>query len=268
MEKLITPARIAYCIGLAGMVIPQFFYKEFGSNFFPAWPGLPWTGFWSYFFTLIIIAACAAIAFEINGRTVSLLLGAFLLAVYCFGYIPYELMIEPHNNYLGSWSEGLKEPALAGGAFVIAGSFPKEVSGQASSFIKFLEKLIPFGPVFFCNTMVLYGICHFLYTKFISPLVPAWFPGGKTFWTYFGAVALIGAGIAIVIGVKRKLAATLLGIMIFIWLLIIHIPFVVEDPFSSKSNSIVSAFSALAFCGIAFLIAGTYRYHRPRAKYP
>src|SRR5579872_7298218 len=128
MEKLIKPARIAYCIGLAGMVIPQLFYKEFGPNFFPAWPHLPWTGFWSYFFTLIILAACAAIVFGKNGRTVSLILGGLLLAVYCFGYIPYELILEPHNNYLGSWAEGLKEPALAGGAFVMAGTFPKEVN--------------------------------------------------------------------------------------------------------------------------------------------
>jgi len=255
MEKLIKPARIAYCIGLAGMVIPQLFYKQFGSNFFPAWPGFPLTVFWLYFFTAIIIAACAAIIFEKNGRVVSLILGGLLLAVYLFGYIPYELIIEPHNNYLGSWGDGLKEPALAGGAFVVADSFPKEVTRQTSAFIKFLEKLIPFGPVFFCITMILYGVCHLLYTKFISPLVPAWFPGSPIFWTYFAAVTLIGSGIAIAIGIKQKLAANLLGIMIFIWLIIIHIPLAIKDPFSHEANSLVSAFSALAFSAIALLIA-------------
>lgn len=118
-----------------------------------------------------------------------------------------------------------------------------------------LEKLIPLGPLFFCLTMILYGICHFLYTKYVSPLVPAWFPGGRTFWTYFGAVALIGSGMAIATGIKRKLAATLLGIMIFIWLIIIHIPLVFADPYGRHSNSIISAFSALAFSAIALIIA-------------
>lgn len=269
MEKLIKPARIAYCIGLAGMVIPQLFYREFGANFFPAWPNLPWIGFWSYCFTLMILAACAAIVLEKNGRTVSLVLGGLLLAIYCFGYFPYELIFEPHNNYLGSWSEGLKEPALAGGAFVMAGTFPKEINGRTSSFIKFLEKLIPFGPALFCNTMVLYGICHILYTKYISVLVPAWIPGGQMFWTYFAAVALIGSGLAIAIGIKPKLAATLLGIMIFIWLIIIHIPLAIGNPFGRHSNSLVSAFSALAFCGIALAIAANYRrIHVKYLKYP
>lgn len=258
MEIFIRPGRTAYCIGLAGMVIPQLFYKQFEPNFFPAWPGFPFTVFWSYLFTLITIAACAAIVFEKNGRTVSLILGGLLLAVYCFGYIPYELIIEPHNNSLGSWGDGLKEPALAGGAFVIAGSFPKKVNVQTSLFIKLLEKLIPIGPLFFCITMVLYGICHLLYTSFVSALVPAWIPGGRVFWTYFAAAALIGSGFAITIGMKRKLAATLLGIMIFIWLIIIHIPLAIADPFGRDANYIVGAFSALAFSATAFIIAGCY----------
>src|SRR5450631_1858824 len=148
MEKLIRPARIAYCIGLAGMVVPQLCYGQFGPNFFPAWPGLPWTVFWCYLFTIIILAACAAIAFEKNGRAISLILGGILLGVYCLGYIPYELIIEPHNGNLGSWGDGLKESALAGGAFVIAGSFPKQVNGQRSAPGWFLEKLIPLGPFF------------------------------------------------------------------------------------------------------------------------
>jgi hypothetical protein len=108
MKALIKPARVGFCIGLAGMVIPQLFYRQFQPNFFPAWPGLPWTAFWSYSFTAAIITACSAIAFEKNGRTASLILGGLLLAIYCLGYIPYELIIEPHPSSLGSWAEGLK----------------------------------------------------------------------------------------------------------------------------------------------------------------
>lgn len=255
MKAFIKPARVAFCIGLAGMVIPQLFYRQFQPNFFPAWPGLPWTAFWSNLFTLVIIALCGAIVFEKNGRTASLILGGLLLAVYCFSYIPYELIIEPHRSSLGSWADGLKEPALAGGAFIIAGSFSKQDNRQTSSLTKFLDGLIPFGPLFFCITMVLYGVCHLLYAGFVSTLVPAWFPGGRMFWTYFAAVALIGSGITIALGIKQRLAATLLGTMIFIWLFIIHIPLAIADPFGRNSNYLVGAFSALAFSATAFLIA-------------
>jgi len=255
MEKLKVAARIAYCIGLAGMVVPQLFYGQFGSNFFPAWPHLPWVGFLSGLFTFIVLAACAAIIFEKQARVSALLLGGLLLIMYCFGYIPFEILLAPYADHLGTWGDGLKESALAGGAFVMAGSFPANPNTEKSTFIRWLEKLIPLGPLFFCITMVLYGVSHLLYTKYISPLVPNWIPGSAAFWTDFAGVALICAGLAIVIGIKRKLVALLLGSMILIWLLIIHIPLAIADPNGGNSNSIVSAFSALAFLGIAFVIA-------------
>jgi uncharacterized membrane protein YphA (DoxX/SURF4 family) len=255
MEKIVKPARIAFCLGLAGMVSPQFVYQVFVGNFFPAWPHLPLAALWTCLFTALVIAACAAMVFEIRARTAALLLGGFLLAVYVFGYFPYELLVAQYNNYLGTWADGLKEPALAGGAFVVAGSLPAGSRGQSSAVLRFLEKLIPFGPFLFCTTMVLYGICHFLYPRPISGLVPGWMPG-HLFWTYFGGTALILSGIAIMLKIKLKITAFLLGLMIFIWLLIIHIPLAIGNPFGNKSDYLISAFSALSFCATAFIISG------------
>ncbi|HEY4324528.1 MAG TPA: hypothetical protein VGN20_11095 [Mucilaginibacter sp.] len=261
MNKFITAARLAYCAGLAGMVFPQFFYGEFGANFFPKWPGLPLVPFWTYLFTVISLAACIAIAFEKKGRIISLILGGLLLAMYCLGDIPYELIIDPYNKHLGSWGDGLKELALAGGAFAVAASFPEDAVAGKSILIKWLEKLIPFGRVFFCTTMILYGICHFFYTQPISTLVPNWIPG-HIFWTYFAGVALIGLGFAIVLRIRLQIAAMLLGAIILIWLIILHIPMAIADPWGNKANSIVSSFSALAFIGTAFVIAGNAFYEK------
>ncbi|MEP6465698.1 MAG: hypothetical protein ABJB05_05310, partial [Parafilimonas sp.] len=75
-------------------------------------------------------------------------------------------------------------------------------------------------------------------------------------WTYFAGTALALSGIAIIINIKRKLAANLLGLMIFIWFIVLHIPRAVADPYSGNGNEITSVFEALSFSGIAFLIAG------------
>jgi hypothetical protein len=255
MESLKKISRIAYCIGLMGMVVPQLFYGQFGNNFFPAWPGLPLISFLVGFFTIIVVVACIAIIFEKQSRRVSVILGSILLAMYIFGDVPYELIIDPYHNYLGSWGDGLKELALAGGAFVVAGSFPQGGSITAG-FIRWLEKLIPWGGVFFCITTVLYGVCHFLYTKPISALVPNWIPG-HIFWTDAAGVALIGLGFAIALRIKLNITATALGVIILIWLIMLHIPRAIADPFGNKANETVSAFSALAFSATAFLIALT-----------
>jgi uncharacterized membrane protein YphA (DoxX/SURF4 family) len=236
------------------MVIPQFFYRKFGANFFPAWPGLPWAPFWSCLFTVIAIAACIAITFDIKGRTVSLILGGLLLAMYVVGALPYELFIDPNHNHLYAWADLLKELALAGGAFVIAGSFPEKPNIPKSYFIKLLERLIPLGSIFFCITMVSFGCCHFLYTEPISKLVPAWIPGA-IFWTYFAGVMLVGSGIAIVSRIRLRISAMLLAIMIFLWLIVLHIPLAIADPYGRDAGQPIGAFSALAFCATAFVIA-------------
>jgi hypothetical protein len=56
--------------------------------------------------------------------------------------------------------------------------------------------------------------------------------------------------------IKAGLAATLLGIMIFIWFIILHVPRVIASPVAYLGSEITSAFIALAYSGIAFVIAG------------
>jgi uncharacterized membrane protein YphA (DoxX/SURF4 family) len=110
--------------------------------------------------------------------------------------------------------------------------------------------------------LILFGIDHFLYLEFVETLVPTWL-AGHTFWAYFGAVALIGSGVCIMFKVKIELAATLLGIMLFLWLIILHIPRAVVEPATGRGNELTSVFQALAFSGVAFALA--FIYHKRSA---
>jgi uncharacterized membrane protein YphA (DoxX/SURF4 family) len=257
MEKLIKTGRIFYGIAMAGVGFQQLFYADFHPMIFPpshAW--LPGLAFWAYLTGAALLAAGAAIVFEKKARTVSLVLGAILLALFCFYYIPYEFIVDPYYKHLGVWGDAEKELALAGGAFCVAASFPAENTNvqKKSLFIKLLERITPLGSIFFSITMISFGIDHLLYTDGISLLVPSWIPH-PIFWTYFAAVALIGSGVAIILKIKLNVIATLLGVMIFIWLIILHIPRAIDQPLANKGNEVTSAFSALAFVGIAFVIA-------------
>jgi hypothetical protein len=260
MEKLTRTGRIFFAIAMAGVGFQQFYYADFHPMILPPlhhW--IPALTFWAYLAGVAFFAVAASIILEKKARTVSLILGGIFLALFCFYYIPYELIVDPNYRHFGVWGDAEKELALSGGAFVIAGSFPEEnANGQKKSLlIKVLEKLIPFGGIFFSITMISFGIDHLLYTKGVATLVPDWIPG-HIFWTYFAAMALIGSGIAIVFRIRLDIIATLLGIMIFIWFIILHIPRSIAHPFEVMGEEVTSAFSALAFSGIAFVIAGSY----------
>jgi uncharacterized membrane protein YphA (DoxX/SURF4 family) len=257
MEKIVKTGRIFYGFAMAAVGIHQLFYSDFCLMLFPHWPslvpGLPviaWIG------SIALIAAGLAIIFEKKTREVSLILGAILLAIFLFIYVPYEILKDPYSKHIGSWVSAFKEFALAGGAFAIAGSLP---AGQEheKTYIRFLEKFIPFGSVLFSITMIDFGIGHFLYIQYVAQMVPDWI-SAHVFWTYFAGVALIAAGSAIILRIWLKPVSILLGIMIFIWFVTLHIPGAIEEPLVDKGNEIVSAFSALAFSGIAFVISGGY----------
>lgn len=261
MEIFIKTARISYGVMIAGLGVQQLFYGNFRPVILPPWPiSFPGQLYSVYLASFILILAGLFIVFNNKARIVSLVLGGLFLLLIVFCQVPYEIKYDRYDMYLGSWAFVFKELAFAGGAFVVAGSFPVgQKNGSPKIWLlDLLEKLIPSGSVFFCMTMICFGADHFLYTKPVSVLVPAWIPGAM-FWTRFAGAALIASGIAIVLRIKLKLNALLLALMIFLWLILLHIPRAIADPYSLQGNEISSVFEAFGFSGIACLIA--YGHH-------
>jgi len=102
--------------------------------------------------------------------------------------------------------------------------------------------------------LVLTGILHFIYVEFVAGLVPAWIPA-HLFWTYFTGSALIAGGIGITLPWTTRLAASLSGLMIFLWVVLLHIPRAVAAP--HDSNETTAVFEALAMSGGAILAAAS-----------
>jgi uncharacterized membrane protein len=268
MEQLTKAGRICFGIAIAGIGFQHIFYADFHPIILPplhAW--IPDVAFWAYLAGAALITAGIAIIFEKKARAVSLALGFVLLVILCSYYIPYEIIMDPHAKHLGVWANAGKELALSGGAYVIAQSFPAIHPDCPKK--RFLIKLfglpMRWGAVFFSITMITFGIDHLLYAKYIAPLVPVWIPYG-IFWTYLTGVALLGAGIAIILRIQVKVIAILLGTMILLWVIMLHIPRAIARPWVDDGNEVTSTFSALAFSGIAFVIAGSSALRKKKVK--
>lgn len=238
MGNLSNIGRIFYGIAIAAMGIQTIHDHDFPYMLIP--PTHHWMNdhvIFVYISGALLALAGACIVVGKKTMPVSLLLGTVLLLIFCFYYIPYELTVSPNYRHFGDWENAAKELALAGGAFVIS------------------RKLLPLGTILFSLTIISFGIDHFIYAKEAEGYIPSWIPY-HLFWMYFCGLALLGSGIAILSTIKLRLAAILLGTMIFIWVIILHIPKVIAAPVADWGGEATSACLALAYCGIAFVIAG------------
>jgi len=237
----------------------QLYYADFRPQILPPWPSrIPGLAICARLVGVALLLSGLAILIKKKARTVALVWGGVLLGVIPVFHVPYMLLVSPHPNRLGAWGDTFNTLALAGMAFVVAGSFQESEPGERTPALRPLERMIPFGRYFFCTTIVAFGICHFLYARPIATLVPAWIPWHR-FWTYFAGSCLIGSGTAIILKIKLRLSGSLLGTMIFLWVLMLHIPRAIADPHSGEGNEIESAARALAESGAAFLVAQAAR---------
>ena len=259
MKILLKLGRYFFAAALVAYAIRQFIYSDFRDVFLPMWPAwLPGGAVVADIFGAGLISAAVAIVLNKKGKEVSLVLGGVLLVLFIFCQVPYEIFVVDYWRHLGAWVNPLKELALSGCAFVVAWTFTDEgTTAPKNSVIKLLEKLIPFGGVFFSITMISFGITHFMYMGTVAAMVPSYFPDHE-FWAYFAAVALICTGVAIILKIRVKRVTILAGIMLFIWFAILHLPGAFADPVQGEGNLFVSAFDALAFSGTAFMIACGY----------
>jgi len=248
MEKsIIRKGRLLYAIGIVGLGGQHFYNGGFVAVIMPSFPsGIPGLYFWVCVAGIGMMITGGAILVGKGARAAAILLGSALLAVIVFRDIPYQASVNFRS--LGAWTNTLKALTLAGGAFVAAASIP----GQGSA--RWDPRFVSFGCFAIALTVAVFGVDHFLYAPFVATMVPSWMPG-HMFWTYFCGSALIAAGTGMILRIKPRLAAGLLGAMIFTWLLVLHIPWALRDPHTDNGNQWTSVFEATSFSGIAFMLS-------------
>jgi uncharacterized membrane protein len=209
----------------------------------PAW--IPWPAFWAVAVGLVLIAAGSAILVGFKERRAALALAALLLLTFLTQRVP-EVVSNPMVGFM--WTNPSKVLALWGGAITLAAMADGDAAGWG-----WLANLRPLGPVLLAVFLVICGVQHFIYADFVDTLVPAWLPRARV-WTCFAGGCLVAGGLGILIPRTARWAAVLAGVMIFLWVLLLHIPRAIalaQDP--GETSAI---FEALALSGVAFLVAG------------
>jgi uncharacterized membrane protein len=251
MRKWLVPVgRAFFAVGLASIGLMHFFYMNFPWVVIPEFPAwIPLRLLWVLLIGAALVAAGVCILFNLKGRKAAAWTGVGLLVLVVFAHVPNQLTGK-YAAVLGAWTNTLKEMALAGGAWIAALS-STESEGELPDW---LERALPAGRYLFGGMLAIFGVNHFLYPKFVASLVPAWVGGGM-FWTYFAGTALIAGGLGIMVKRVGRLASLMTGVMIFLWVPMLHVPRAIADPYTNVGNEWASVWEALAFSGMAFMLA-------------
>jgi len=138
------------------------------------------------------------------------------------------------------------ELAVAAGALIV-------YAGSAGIDAATAARLARAGQVAFGICALVFGAAHFVYMNMTAPLVPKWLPPSQDFWAYATGVAHIAAGLAILAGVRARLAAILLTAMFASFTVLVHVPMLLADPDSRwiwNENAI-----NIALVGAAWVVA-------------
>ncbi|HET9314935.1 MAG TPA: hypothetical protein VFQ51_05070, partial [Vicinamibacteria bacterium] len=208
----------------------------------------------AYLTGLVLVALGLAIVSGLLARTAATFLGAMILAMVVF-LVPTTFFNPDIDRPLlrgFMYTNPLKSLALLGGAAMIAGRWPDVKRGLVGVSIGRWERL---GPPLLAAFLFVGGFQHFWYRQFVDTLVPAWIPPSQRFWTLFAGVALMAGAVGLLVPRSARLAASLSGLMIFLWVILLHVPRALSLP--AHAFEAAGVLEALALSGVALLVAGT-----------
>jgi uncharacterized membrane protein len=216
----------------------------------PKW--MPAHTFWAYLVGFALIAAALSITLKIQARLVATLLGAMFCCFVLMIHIP-NIVASKGDRFL--WAVGLRDIAFAGGAFAFAASQMSATNtGRGRGLATVARFFIGIPALFF-------GVEHFLHPTFatgvpLQKVMPEWIPG-RLFWAYLTGAVLIVSGGCLVANKKTREAATHLGLMILLLVLLEYLPMLIANP-----KDIVSLnyfFDTLIFSGAVLVLAAACR---------
>jgi uncharacterized membrane protein len=240
MQNLTKVGRLIFAIAIIGFGIEHFVNGNYPSALM-AFPEFPGRIILVYVVGMLLVLCGVCIAANIKARSTALLLGL----IYIPFLIAHLFALLSNIKNPGPWTAGGEIMALMGGAWIVAGSFPKEDNA--------LNKVIPLGRYLFVALLVVVCVQHFMYAEFISFLIPEWMPA-RLFLAYFVGVVFLATSISLLTNIQVRLSMMLLAVMFLIWVIILHGPRVVAS--MDKEPEWSSFFVALAMGGISLVLSG------------
>lgn len=208
-------ARALLAAASASLALWILAYGHLAPQPLPAWT--PWRGIWVYGSAVLLLAATFGLCVT---RTVipSILTVAAYLAADAAISVP-QIVARPLG--IDAWypfCESLTPLAGAWTLFILLRMRPPGSGTRIDG-----EVTVRIARVLFGLTCVFYGVSHFAYAGYTASMVPGWLPN-RLVLAYITGTCHIAAGLALIVGIQPRLAATLEAAMMSAFGALVWVP--------------------------------------------
>jgi uncharacterized membrane protein YphA (DoxX/SURF4 family) len=247
LAKLVLFAPIFYAAPLAAFGTEHFTLTNAIASLVPDY--IPWHHFWAYFVGACFIAAAFSLVTGIQSRlSASLLALNFFLFVVLMD-IPGWIQ-SPRDRFAAALT--LRELSFSAGPLALAASLMPESRQHLKNI------LITVARYFIAIPVLFYSLEQFLHADHVpgiplEALIPQYI-FGHSLWTYLTAIVYAIAGTTLLMGIRKRASATVLGFTVFFVELVVYLPIAVVER-ASLDNGLNYFGDTLMYCGTLLLLA-------------
>jgi uncharacterized membrane protein len=243
------PIPVVLAVALFGLGVLSVAYDDFARPWQPIAEDFPGRWWLAYLSGALLLAGGAGLLVKpLATRSAQLI--TLYLAV--FWVLPQVVKACATPLSIGSVLGVFETLAAGAGAWILA-------SGASATGVGAAHRL-------FGLSCIMFGLSHFAYADFTAGMIPAWFPArlGLAYATGAGHAL---AGLAMVVGVRARLAATLEALMMSSFVLLLHIPSLWAVPAPDWAPTMRVRLTALCWAsvlaGAAWIVARSPRVAPP-----
>jgi uncharacterized membrane protein len=126
-----------------------------------------------------------------------------------------------------------------------------------------MKKITTLGRILFAVPFALFGINHFLMTDYYLGVLTSFIPLGA-YTIILTGIMLIAASISIITKKFVKLSTIFLAVLLFIFIVTIHIPHMFTD--TDKTATLIALLKDISLMGGSLMIAGIYSEEEKQKK--
>lgn len=249
--RFVNLGQVCLALGMMGLGAISLVYHDFALQ----WQPVPaWVGARQILATLsgaILFAGGLSLLFRAAGALGALALTLFLLSWVVLLKLPLAAA-KPLEAV--SWLGGAEDLAMTCGLWSVFAAVARDGVGLDIGFLT-SDNGLRAARILFGICCLVFGWAHFVYADFTAHMIPDWVPAPLPM-AYITGAGHVAAGLALISGILPRLAATLEGVMMAIFVVVVHFP-LLPSPHIQLNWTLL--FVAISLTGSAFAIAWTVR---------